>query len=201
MGKKHIKGGLIGSILNCTPLTAETNRHVIKARLPNAYLPELIEQSGEATVRGIFELHFISTSAFDILLRDHFGPEDFEAFIAERQRTLQDAIENLLIKERLYLPPQLRDLDTATEQVELHLRKIVESALGNSFELIPPHVLEKVNDRIGRAVKKNAALDTDRYQTLGGKLEYFDMRELQEAITSKALWPLFEPRFSTKESQ
>ncbi|MGA2792551.1 MAG: DUF262 domain-containing protein, partial [Roseiarcus sp.] len=97
-GKKYVKGGFIGTILNRTPLTADTNRHVVRARLPNAYLPELMAQSGEKTVRGILESHFISASAFDILLRNPFGPDDFEAFIAERQRTLQDAIENLLIK-------------------------------------------------------------------------------------------------------
>ena len=95
--------------------------------MPNTYLPELIEQSGETTVRGILESHFISPIAFDILLRKPFGPDDFEAFIAERQRTLQDAIENLLIKERLDLTPKLRDLDAETEQVELNLRRTVES--------------------------------------------------------------------------
>lgn len=50
------------------------------------------------------------------------GPDDFEAFIAERQRTIEDAIENLLIKERIDLPPQLRALDAATEAAELNLR-------------------------------------------------------------------------------
>lgn len=199
-GKKHLPGGLVGSILNRTPLSADTNRNVIKARLPNDYLPELIAQSGEATVRAILESHFISPTAFDILLRKPFGPDDFEAFISERHRTIQDAIENLLIKERLDLPPQLRELDTTIEQIELTLRKTIEAALGGSYELVPPHVLQKVDERIGRALKKNAALDGDVYQTLAGKLEYFDLRELQETITSKALWTRFEPRFSTKES-
>ncbi len=129
-GKKHIKDGLSSSILNRTPLTAETNRHVIKARLPNEYLPELIKQSGETTVRAILETHFISSSAFDILLRAPFTPADFEAFIADRQRILQDAIENLLIKERLDLPPQLRELDADTEQLELKLRRGREDSVG-----------------------------------------------------------------------
>jgi len=61
--------------------------------LPNEYLPTLIKANGEATVRGILESHFISLAALNILLRDPFGPDDFEAFIAERQRTIQDAIE------------------------------------------------------------------------------------------------------------
>src|SRR5204863_5589022 len=134
------------------PLTADTNRHVIKDRLPNTYLPELIKQSGEFTVRGILESHFVSPTAFDILLRSPFSPEDFEAFIAERQRTLQDAIENLLIKERLDLPPQLRDLDASTEQVELELRKTVETSLDGDASHVPSHVLQKVNERIARAV-------------------------------------------------
>jgi hypothetical protein len=198
--KDKIKGGLGNSILNRTPLTADTNRHVINARLPNEYLPELIAQSGEATVRGILESHFISPAAFDILLRAEFGPEDFESFIAERQRTLQDAIENLLIKERLDLPAQLRDLDAATEQVELGVRKIVETTVGSDLSQIPPHILQKVDERIARATKKNASLDTEQFQTLAGKLEYFDLRELQDTITGNAPWPLFELRFGTKEA-
>ena len=198
--KENIKGGLGNSILNRTPLTADTNRHVIKVRLPNEYLPELIAQSGEATVRGILESHFISPTAFDILFRPKFGAEDFESFIAERQRALQDAIENLLIKERLDLPPQLRDLDAATEQVELSLRKIVESTVGSDLSQIPSHVRQSVDERITRATKKNASLDAERFQTLSGKLEYFDLRELQDTIAGKVAWPLFEARFSTKES-
>jgi hypothetical protein len=199
-GKKHISGGLSGSILNRTPLTADTNRHVIKARLPNEYLPELILQNGEGTVRAILESHFISPTAFDILLRAPFNPGDFEAFIAERQRTLQDAIEILLIKERLDLPPQLRDLDAATEQVELNIRKCVDATLAGDTSQVPPHVLLKVEERIARATKKNAALDADRFQALAAKLEYFDLRELQESITSKVPWLKFESRFGTKEA-
>jgi len=104
-GKEHGLAGLIDTILNRTPLTADTNRKVIRDRLPSEYLPELIAANGEASVRATLESHFISPSAFDILLRDPFTPDDFEAFLAERQRTLQDAIEDLLVKERLDLPP------------------------------------------------------------------------------------------------
>jgi len=42
-----------------------------------------------------------------------------------RQRTLQDAIEDLLVKERLDLPPQLRELDAQVEAVELNLRRLL----------------------------------------------------------------------------
>jgi hypothetical protein len=200
-GKERIEDGLISSILNRTPLTAYTNQHVINDRIPNTYLPELIEQNGEKTVRAILESHLISPIAFDILLRNPFGPDDFEDFIAERQRTIQDAIEKLLIKERLHLPPQLRELDEDTEKVELAIRKTVESLLGGDASKVPEHVLRKVDERISRVAKKNAALDIERYQILADKLEYFDLRDLQDTITSKALWATqFEQRFANKEA-
>ena len=198
-GAKNIKGDLIHSILNRTPLTAATNRHVIADRLPNAYLPELIKANGDNTVRSVLESHFISAAALAILLRDPFGPDDFEAFIAERQRTIQAAIENLLIKERLDLPPQLRELDEQVESVELKLRSLIMDRVG-SASLVPSHVLQKVDERIGRALKKNAAMDADRYATLDGKLEYFDLRELQDTITNKALWSNFASAFANADT-
>ena len=199
-GAEHIKGGQINSILNRTPLTADTNRNVIRDRPPNEYLPEWIQANGENTVRAILESHLISPAAFAILLRVPFGPDDFEAFIAERQRTLQEAIENLLIKERIDLSPQLRELDADTEKVELALRRVVETTLNGNASQIPSHVLLKVEDRISRATKKNAAIDPERYQELSGKLEYFDLRELQDTITNKVLWTQFEARFANKEA-
>jgi hypothetical protein len=72
-GARHLEGSLIHSILNRTPLTAETNRKVIKERMPNAYLPELMQANGEATVRAILASHFISPAAYGVLLRDLLG--------------------------------------------------------------------------------------------------------------------------------
>ena len=40
----------------------------------------------------------------------------------------------------------------------------------------------------------------DYYQTLAGKLEFCDFRELQDAITGKVTWHRFEPRFANKET-
>jgi hypothetical protein len=188
-GAKNLKPGMIHSILNRTPLSAETNRHVISDRLPNAYLPELIKNNGAKTVRGILESHFISPAAQEILLRDPFTPEDFEAFIAERQRTFQDAIENLLIKERLDLPPQLRELDEAVERIEIGLRAMIEGALASDPGQLPSHVSEKVEERIQRAAKKYAALDIDYYQTLAGKLEFCDFHGSASSLALRTKRP------------
>jgi hypothetical protein len=193
-------GSLIHSILNRTPLTSDTNRNVIRDRLPNAYLPELIKQNGEDAVRNILESHFISSVALAILLRNPFTGDDYEAFIFERQRTLLEAIENLLIKERLDLSPQLRELDQRVEATELALRARIDEALNNNPARLPPHVSQKTDERIHAAAKKNATIDLEQYKQLSRRLEFCDLRELQDTILSKALWQEFEKRFVNKET-
>ena len=189
----------IDTILNRTPLTADTNRKIINDRLPNEYLPELAAHSGEATVRATLESHFISPAAFDILLRNPFTVADFEAFVSERQRTFRESIEYLLVKERLDLSPPLRELDAQIEAIELALRALICSALAGDPVQLPPHVRKKIDDRLQTALKKNPGLRVDNYQTLDGKLEYADLRELQDTLTSRALTFLFEARFASKE--
>lgn len=199
-GKDQDLGSAIHTILNRTPLTADTNRNVIRDRLPNEYLPELVAANGEDSVRATLESHFISPAGFSILLRDPFTAEDFEDFLAERQRTLQNAIEDLLVKERLDLPPQLRELDADIEEVELALRRSITQALNGDASQLPSHVQQKIAERLQVAAKKNAAMDAEHYETLEGKLEYADLRELQDTIMSKALWSLFEGRYANKET-
>ncbi len=120
-GNEHALGTRIDTILNRTPLTQETNRDVIRGRLPTTYLRELVAQNDESHIRGILESHCISPKAFNILLRDPFTPHDFEAFITERHRTFVAAIEDLLVKGRLDLPPQIRKIDSEIESIELEL--------------------------------------------------------------------------------
>lgn len=199
-GKDRSLDNAIDTILNRTPLTAETNRKVIRDRLPNEYLPELIKENGENTVRATLESHFISPVAFDILLRDPFELSDFEAFVAERQRTIQDAIEDLLIKERLDLSPRLRELDAFIEETELRLRKTIAACLDGDISQLPSHVLQKADERLQSTARKNPALNLDLYTTLPGKLEYCDLRELQDVIVSRALWQRFEAKFGSKET-
>ena len=65
---------------------------------------------------------------------------------------------------------------------------------------LPGHVSQKVNERIAKALKKNAALDADLYKTLPGQLEYFDLREVQDTVMAASLWPKFEALFKNKET-
>ncbi len=199
-GKEHAPDTSIDSILNRTPLTADTNRRVIRDRLPNEYIPELVRENGEPTVYAILESHCISPAAFRILLRDPFTPADYEAFLKERQRTLQEAIEDLLVKERLDLSPRLRELDGEIESIELALRDLVDEVLAGDVEKLPHHILQRLDERIGRARSKNPALDANRCSTLAGKLEYADLRELQDAVVNRSLGARFRSRFPNKET-
>lgn len=200
-GEKNLKGKNISihTILNRTPLTKDTNRNFIRDRLPNEYLPELIAKNGDKAVREILEAHFISPTAQEILLRKSFTVKDYEEFIAERQRTLRHAIEDLLIKERLDLPPHLRELDDKIEKTELRLRRIIADALNNDPLKLPQQILQDLREFIQRVVKKNAALDLGNYKTLYAMLEFSDLRDLQNIIIGKNMWLVFEPRFSNKE--
>lgn len=72
------------------------------------------------------------------------------------------------MKERPDLPPQMQELDA------------------------------QIEERLQVAARKNATLDGERYQSLGGKLEYADLRELQDTITNKGPWQRFEGCFANK---
>jgi hypothetical protein len=198
-GRDHGLGTTVDTILNRTPLTSDTNRNVVRDRLPNQYLPELIAQNGEQTVRATLESHFVSPAALEILLREPFGPEDFAAFLDERQRTIYAAIEDLLIKERLDLSPQLRELDGQIEQVELGIRRVIVDRLDGDTALLPSHVSQRIGERLVAASRRNPTMEESYYGTLNGMLEYADLRELQDTIASKALWDRFAHVFSTKE--
>ncbi|REJ88785.1 MAG: DUF262 domain-containing protein [Planctomycetota bacterium] len=199
-GKKNLRGNMVDMILNRTPLTSETNRHVIGSKLPNKYIPEMIEANGEAEVRKILESHLISAEAQAILLRDPFTPVDFQDFVDERHRTILQAIEDLIVKQRIGLPPQLKELDEAIEQVELTLRQLIAVTLDNKPDEIPHNLLEKTKERLERTAKKDATFNPDDYQALLAMLQFADLRELQQMLQCKALWEKFVDRFKNKNT-
>ena len=72
--------------------------------------------------------------------------------------------------------------------------------LGNDIEKVPQHVSVKLNERIMKAAKKNATIDLENFKQLSERIEFADLRELQEMITSRMSWELFQPRFVNKEA-
>lgn len=95
LGSEYALNTSIDTILNRTPLTSRTNREVIRDRLPNAYLPELVAKNGEAEILKILEPHFISRRAFEILVREPFTPGGFEEFVQERRDAFRKRLQCL----------------------------------------------------------------------------------------------------------
>ena len=199
-GKDSDLGTEIDSILNRSPLTADTNRTFIRDRLPNEYIRELIDENGESNVLDTMDSHFISQEAVKILLRDPFTPEDFKEFVSERQKTLQNAVENLLIKDRLDLSLPLRKLDLQIEEVELALRNTITKILNNDLSLLPSHVKQRIGERVSKVSRREAAFDEELFENLENQLEYSDLRDLHDTIVNNALWQRFETLFVNKKN-
>lgn len=198
-GRERV-GNDIHSILNRTPLTPATNRNVINDRLPNEYLKEMFDNHDRENVFGILQSHFISPKAVDILLRNPFQESDYYEFIDERQRCLLSGIEDLLIKERLDLEPDLRRMDAQIEEVELAIRGGIAMVVDGSGFILPDSVKNAVEPRLTNAAKKDPGFDAAYYQTPKGMLEYFDLMHCMDVMVSKPYWPAFEGRFKSKEA-
>ncbi len=198
-GRANGLGSRIDSILNRAPLSSETNRDIIGSRHPNEYLPEWIASQGEKTVRAILRTHLISDAAFDILCRDPFDEGDFEEFLTERQRTIQDAIGALLIRGRLDLSPDLRDLDSRIEAVELEVRRLIDRTVAGDETQLQDHVRAKIKGRIDGALRKQPGLAPDEFERLDRRLEYADLHELEAVIVNKTLWREFKSTFGAPQ--
>ena len=196
-------GPAINSILNRTPLSSFTNRHIIHNRMPNEYLKEMLENNDRDKVYDVFSSHLISKKAVEILLRDPFTKADFDAFLEERQNTIRDAIENILIKEKVEIPVALQELNGKIEKIELALRELIIEKLGNSFEnyktTTPGHIQEKIKKRISTELKKKPYLSLEDFNSFEKRIHFFDLFEYYDLIVSKSNWSNFEAIFENKE--
>ena len=196
-------GPAINSILNRTPLSSYTNRHIIRNRMPHEYLKEMFENNGRTKVYDILSSHLISKKAVEILLRDPFTKADFDAFLEERQNTIKGAIENKLIKDKVEIPIVLQELNSRIEKIELALRELIIKKSGNSFEnyktRTPGHVQEKIKKRINTELKKKPHLSLEDFNSFDKRVQYFDLFEYYDLIASKVNWSNFEVIFENKE--
>ncbi len=200
---KDIAGSSINSILNRTPLSSNTNRHVIRNRMPNEYIKEMLDNNNPEKVFEVLSSHLISRKAVEILLRNPFGKADFDEFLSERQETIRNAIEILLIKEKIEVPIALQVLNDDIEKIELKLRDMIKETLGNDLlhfkNATPGHIQEKVEKRIASELKKKPGLNVEDLNLFSDRLKYFDLFELYDVIVSKVNWTHFENKFKNKE--
>jgi hypothetical protein len=95
---------------------------------------------------------------------------------------------------------ELAKLDLNIEEIELKLRSLIGLKLDGDAEKLPGHVAEKISEKLRALAKKDAAVEISRYEPLLARLEFADMRELQDVILAKTLWPFFQSQFANKET-
>ncbi len=196
-------GSSINSILNRTPLSASTNRHIIKNRMPNEYIKEMLENNNEEKVYKVLSSHLISRKAVSILLRDPFTKADFDDFLQERLHAIRDAIDNMLIKEKIEIPVALKTLNDDIEKIEKKLRELIVQRMSDDHEAYkkttPTHIQDKVERRISSELKKKPGLQPEDFESYTQKLKFFDLFEYYETIVAKTNWATFENKFGNKE--
>lgn len=130
--------------------------------------------------------------------------EHYDEFLARRRELIVDQLNAFLGGDSEGTPqperdPVLRALDDRVEAVELRLRAVLAQTLDGDVSQLPPHVAQKINERVAAAVKKNPSVASST-QSMQDKLTYCDLRELQDVISAKPLWPQFEGLFGSKET-
>ncbi|MGP0048234.1 MAG: winged helix-turn-helix domain-containing protein [Solirubrobacteraceae bacterium] len=187
-------GDHLDSVLNHCLIDRATNIG-ISNRAPSSYLAE-IRTELRATLDDVLRSHSLPVGPESPLLAD-----DFDAFLDWRQHALQEALASVTGKAvtAAVRSPERSSLDVEVEGVELELRRLIADTLDGQPDALPSHVSAKITERITAARRRNPGMENGHYESLSGKLEYCDLRELQDVLTSKILWPQFEERFASKE--
>ena len=186
----------VDCVLNHCLIDRETNRSIGK-KPPSHYLGEIRSALGD-DLDGVLASHRLPTGE-----RSPLQSDDFDEFLSWRLEELADALAEQT--GQLGVPTEKPDpfrtrLDSKVEGLELSLRRLIAERLDGEHSLLPSHVSQRVRDRVTVAARRLPETSAARLATFDGQLEYFDLRELQDVITSKSLWPLFEPTFRTKET-
>ena len=84
-------------------------------------------------------------------------------------------------------------------KIELGLRVLIENILESDVSLLPQHLVANARERIKKVVERDATKDPKDYQSMVIMLEFFDLRELEQTITSKVCWSRFEEKIRNKE--
>lgn len=96
-GREHV-GDDIHSIMNRVPLSADTNRKIIRDNLPNIYMKDMLEHNKKKEIYKVLESHLISKECMDILLRDPFTKDDYYEFIHAREKVVLEYIRREIFK-------------------------------------------------------------------------------------------------------
>jgi hypothetical protein len=188
------RGAEVDSVLNHCLLDRATNGSIGK-KPPSVYFAEIRAALGD-DLDAVLRSQHLPVGSASALTTD-----DFDAFLTQRLEDLAEALgaETGSVGAAVQLNPQRAKLDARIESIERRIRALVLTQLGDPTDRLPSRVEEKASERLRIAARKQPGNDLLRQPTFSTLLEYFDLRDLQDTITAKALWGEFEAIFSTKE--
>lgn len=190
------RGADVDSVLNHCLIDRATNVSIGK-KAPSVYLQEIRNALG-AELDQVLASQMLPAGEASPLASD-----DFDGFLALRLEQLWDALTERAAAVNTGAPevdPQLARLDARIEGVELQLRLLIGERLRDGGDAMPSHVAQNVNARIAAAGRRYPGQAAVRGNSMSEKVEYFDLRDLQDVICSKSYWPAFEQLFGTKEA-
>jgi hypothetical protein len=147
---------------------------------------------------------FLKRCEFSMVVFSHENDQKLPLYVL-RPSESQRAIFRFSQAEKRFSPngtrrANLARLDLSIEQIELRLRSLITTALNGDATKLPGHIAEKINDKLRLLAKKDVAVNMKRYEDLAAKLEFANMRELQDVILAKSLWVHFQTQFANKET-
>jgi hypothetical protein len=199
LGNLGLQDWRVNSIVNKTLIGASTNRS-IGGRLPSAYVETMKTRLGEERTHAILRSHLISPETLEA--------NDWEDFFLSRREELKQLIhttcggqlQDFTDGKRVSLPLQVQRLSDDVSAIERRLRALSASKTHDNWSAVPEHVRSRADERINSAIRDNPGIDRGTFGTVTGRLAYADLRELEQVIVSKALWPSFVETFASKDS-
>jgi hypothetical protein len=169
----------------------------ILARDPKEYLPKI----------DVVQLRkqFVPTD------ENFYNLDSYEQFLAARRELLCNGINNFLATyfsegKQSGVPEDLEHYDKNIEQIELSLRDLISQKLNDAAELdayqelVPEHLKDKVEGKIKSWITKNPGEDKTQFLILRRKMDFFDLQEYYDLISSKLNWIFFEETFGSKSN-
>jgi len=181
-------------IANLAFIGGKTNRKILD-KPPAEYLKPLMTKGSENS----FAAQCIPTDDERLL-----EATSYDRFVSVRRDLIAERLNLFLETSGLErsddrVDPRMRDLDEQISAVERQLRRLVDDGLEGNSSLLPGHVSQKIAERLSAKQRSNPGLRSAATRLLES-LEYCDLRELQDVITSRALWDRFAHRFNSKEN-
>lgn len=189
-----IHKALINEIGNIAFITQESNISIL-AKDPKEYLPKIDAEQ--------LRKQFVPT---DEAL---YSLERYEEFLEKRRELLCKGINSFLSSyyddnKRSEVSTDLEHYNIKIEKIELAIRDLISEKLNNAAELdaycelVPDHLKVKAEGRINSWMSKNPGEDQSQFIELRRRLDFFDLQEYFDLISSKTNWVLFEENFGSK---